>query len=190
MGDNWMYREERRKELIAGKVVAISSSPGWNHMAVSGNIYIIFANYLSGKRCIPILGGFDLYLDDKNRFVPDFTVVCDTDKVKQDGVHGVPDLVVEVLSPSTMRNDKIYKKEVYACCGVREYWLVSPGDKFVEVYCSDGGKFTLHDVYALYADWELAQMSEKERAAVVTRFKCSLFDDLEISLEDIFYRMI
>lgn len=89
-----------------------------------------------------------------------------------------------------MRNDKIYKKEVYARCGVREYWLVSPGDKSVEVYRSDGGKFTLHDVYALYADWELAQMSEKERAAVVTRFKCSLFDDLEISLEDIFYRMI
>lgn len=164
MGDNWVYREERRKELIAGKVVAMSSSPGWNYMAVSGNIYIIFANYLSGKRCIPILGGCDLYLDDKNRFVPDFTVVCDT--------------------------DKIYKKEVYARCGVREYWLVSPGDKFVEVYRSDGGKFTLHDVYALYADWELAQMSEKERAAVVTRFKCSLFDDLEISLEDIFYRMI
>ena len=46
----------------------------------------------------------------------------------------------------------------------------------------------LYDVHALYPDWQLAQMSEDERAAVVTHFKCSLFDDLDISLEDIFYR--
>ena len=188
MSENLAYKEERREELLGGRVVMMVPSPRWNHMAVSGNIYKIFANYLSGKKCTPIQDGFDLYLDDKNRFVPDFMVVCDPDKIENDGVHGAPDLVAEVLSPSTARNDKTHKKDVYAKCGVREYWLVSPADKFVEVYRSDGTEFALHDVYALYPAGQLAQMSEAERAAVVTQFKCSLFDDLDISLEDIFYR--
>ena len=115
-------------------------------------------------------------------------VVCDPDKIKSDGIHGAPDLVVEVLSPSTARNDKTHKKDVYASCGVREYWLVSPGDKTVEVYRTDGIEFVLHEIYALRPDWELEKMSEEERAAVETHFKCSLFDDLEISPEDIFCR--
>ena len=100
MSDNLAYQEERREELIGGKVVAMSPSPRWNHIAVSGNIYKIFANYLFGKKCTPVQDGFDLYLDDENHFVPDFMVVCDPDKIKDDGVHGAPDLVVEVLSPS------------------------------------------------------------------------------------------
>ena len=57
MNNNLAYEEERRMELIAGKVMAMSPSPRWNHMAVSGNIYKIFANYLSGKKCTPIQNG-------------------------------------------------------------------------------------------------------------------------------------
>ena len=130
----------------------------------------------------------NVYLTDKDHFVPDFMVVCDPDKIKSDGVHGAPDLVVEVLSPSTARNDKTRKKDVYARCGVREYWIIHPEDKSVDVYRTDGTEFILHDIYSLHPDWMLAKMSEEERAAVVTHFKCSLFDDLDISLEDIFYR--
>lgn len=188
MRNNLAHQENLREELIDGRLVAMSPSPRWNHMAVSGNIYKIFAIYLSGKKCTPIQDGFDLYLDEDNQFVPDFMIVCDPDKIKTDGVHGAPDLVAEVLSPSTMRNDKTRKKDVYARCGVREYWLVDPSGRSLEVYRLDGGEFVLHDVYALHEGWELAQMSSEERAAVVTQFKCSLFDDLDISLEDIFYR--
>ncbi len=127
-------------------------------------------------------------MTDEDRFIPDVMIVCDPDKIKPDGVHGAPDLVVEVLSPSTMRNDKTYKKDVYARCGVREYWLVDPASKSIEIYRTGETEFILHDILALHPDWELAKMSEEERAAVITRFKCSLFDDLDISLEDIFYR--
>ena len=95
---------------------------------------------------------------------------------------------MEVLSPGTARNDRTLKKDTYARFGVREYWLVSPGDKYVEIYRNDGGEFVLDNVYTVYADWQLAQMSEEERAAVETHFKCGLFDDLDISLEEIFYR--
>ena len=95
---------------------------------------------------------------------------------------------MEVLSPGTAKNDRGYKKDVYTRCGVREYWIVSPDEKSVEVYRTDGTSFILHDVYTVHADWQLAQMSEEERSALVTQFQCSMFDDLDISLEDIFYR--
>lgn len=188
MNDNLAYQEERREELIGGKVVAMSPRPAWNHVSVAGNIYGIFRDYLKGKKCVPIPDGFELHLTEEDVFIPDMMVVCDQDKIKPDGVHGAPDLVVEVLSPSTMRNDKTCKKDTYARCGVQEYWLVDPVGKSLEVYYAEETGFALHDIYALHPDWELAKMSKEERIAVVTHFKCSLFDDLDISLEDIFYR--
>jgi Uma2 family endonuclease len=192
MGSNLAYQDDfiakRREELIDGKPVMMSPRPTVNHNHVVLNISRLFSNYLYGKRCTPFSDGVDLFLDEENRFVPDFMVVCDPDKIKLDGVHGAPDLVVEVLSPSTAKNDKTRKKDVYARCGVREYWLVGPEDKSIEVYHLDGESFLLHDIYTLHADWQLAQMSEEERSALVTHFKCSLFDDLDISIDDIFYR--
>jgi len=188
MSENLAYQEERREELIGGKVVAMSPRPSVNHNRVAFNIAFLFERYLRGKKCTPFADGTDLYLTDEEQYIPDFMVVCDPDKIKSDGIHGAPDLVVEVLSPSTTRNDKTHKKDVYAKCGVREYWIVSPEEKSIEVYRLDGTGFVLHDIYTVHPDWQLAQMSEEERAAVVTHFKCSLFDDLDISLDDIFYR--
>lgn len=65
---------------------------------------------------------------------------------------------------------------------------MNPADKSMDIYTLKGSSFSLHDVLTVYPEWELNKMSEKERASLVTKFKCSLFDDLEISLEDIFYR--
>ena len=188
MNDNLAYQDPLREELIDGKIVMMSPRPAWNHNRVAFNIAHIFENYLYGKKCTSISDGTDLFLTENDRFVPDFMVVCDPNKIKQTGVHGAPDLVVEVLSPSTSRNDKTKKKDVYACCGVREYWLVNPIDKSIETYLLENGNFVFQEFYHIYADWELEQMTPEERAEIVTHFKCSLFDDLEIPLEDIFYR--
>lgn len=186
MRDNLAYQEARREELIDGKIVMMAPSPGWNHVAVSGNIYNIFFNYLRGKKCTPIQDGFDLHLSEDNVFIPDMMVVCDPDKIRGSGVFGAPDLVVEVLSPSTAKYDRVHKKDVYEQSGVPEYWLVSPGDRSIEVYRLDGGKYVPHNVYTLHPDWALEQMKEEERAAVVTEFKCHLYDDLTIRLDDVF----
>lgn len=110
MGDNLVYQDDftakQRQELIGGKVVVMFPRPTVNHNRVAYNIAALFDNYLKGRKCPPLSDGVDLYLDDKNQFVPDFMVVCDPDKIKQDGVHGAPDLVVEVLSPGTVWNDR------------------------------------------------------------------------------------
>lgn len=187
MNENLAYQEERREELIGGKVVMMSPA-SVPHTYVADGILNIFRNYLKGKKCIPFGDGILVHLTDEDKFVPDVMVVCDHSKIKTNGIFGAPDLVAEVLSPSTAKNDRGRKMEVYAKCGVREYWIVSPGEQSIEVYRSEGSTFALYDIYIKRPDWELEEMSDEEKAAVVTHFKCSLFDDLDISLDDIFYR--
>lgn len=183
----YQYQEEFREELIGGKVVMMAPA-SVNHNFVAANIYSIFDNYLRGKTCIPFTDGTKVYLTEKDHFIPDMMVVCHRDIIKWDGVHGAPDFVVEVLSPSTAKDDKKHKKDVYMQCGVREYWIVDPISKSIEQYLSDNGQFVLHDVYTYRPAYMMEAMSEEERATVVTHFKCSLYDDLTIQLEDVFYR--
>lgn len=186
MKDNLAYQVEFREELMDGRLFAMSPRPSYNHNRTAENIDFIFRTYLKGKSCVPLGDGYDLYLTERDHFIPDFMVVCERDKIRGDGVHGAPDLVVEVLSPGTARHDRGYKMEVYARCGVGEYWIVDPVSRSVEVYRSSASQFTLHNVYTVYPAWMLESMRPEERAAVVTRFKCSLYDDLEFSLDDIF----
>lgn len=189
MNDNLAYEDEPKAELIDGKIVMMAPA-ATGHNTIGYSILNIFWDYLDGKECVPYGDNTTVYLTEKDHFVPDMMVVCDRSKIKSDGIHGTPDLVVEVLSPSTARRDRKYKKDVYGKCGVREYWLVSPGDKSVEQYFLNGDQLELHETYTLCPDWMLARMTDEERAAVVTSFKCSLYDDLDISLQKIFGRVV
>jgi len=189
MGTNLAYEMETPEEIINGKVVMMAS-PTVNHMFIAGNIYTLFNVYLRGKRCVPYPDGVTLFLDDKENYKPDMMVVCDPDKMKEtDGVHGAPDLAVEILSPSTWKNDRGHKKDMYEKHGVREYWIVDPMSRVIEQYVSENGRFVLRDVYQQRPSYLLGEMTEEERAAAKTEFKCTLFDDLTIRLEDVFYRV-
>lgn len=184
MNTNLAYAYDCREELINGKVVAMSPAAS-NHNRIAGDIYGIFWSYLRGKKCEPFGDGEAVYLTEVDHFIPDFMVVCDPDKVKSNGVHGAPDLVVEVLSPGTTKNDRGRKMDVYGQCGVRENWIVIPNEKTVEQYIQDNGRLVLHDVYFIPPDYT----PEKELAEIAKEFQCSLFDDLTIRLEDIFERV-
>lgn len=186
---NLAFQEAWPEELIDGKITAMSPVAP-NHSLTAGNIYTIFKNHLKKRKCTPIFDGVMVYLTEDDRFIPDVMVVCDRDKIKADGVYGAPDLVVEVLSFSTMKNDRTRKKDVYGQCGVREYWLVSTGEQAVEVYLLQGEDLVLDQVYTIHPDWMLEGMKEEERARVATHFRCSLFDDLNIALADIFDDML
>lgn len=186
MNSNLAYQEEAREELIGGEVVAMSPRPTFNHNRVASRIFRAFDNYLDGGPCTAIADGTDLYLTEEDRFIPDMMVVCDRDKIRKDGVHGAPDLVVEVLSPSTAKNDRMHKKTVYGACGVREYWLVDPENRTIEQYLLQNGSLELHTVHVSYSEEGLSRMTEQEREAVETHFKCSLYDDFDIALDEIF----
>jgi len=100
---------------------------------------------------------------------PDITVVCDDSKIHTKGCVGVPDLVVEVLSPSTALKDKRVKLKRYRLSGVLEYWIVDPSNQIVEVYRLSENVFTEPQVYG------------KDETVTV-----GIFGDLEINLYDIF----
>ena len=185
MDGNLAYQEDRREELIDGKIVAMAPA-STGHVYLSGSILSIFMHYLKGRNCIPFGDGLLVYLTGKDKFVPDMMVVCDRDKIKPDGVHGAPDLVVEVLSPSTAKNDKGYKKNVYESSGVPEYWIVDPLQRSIEVYLLQDGRYIIDNIYTLYTAEKLAKMTDDEKAVVATELKCHLYDDLIIRLEDIF----
>ena len=78
---------------------------------------------------------------------PDLMVVCDKNKVDRHGVHGAPDLVVEVLSPATARYDKIIKLSLYQRAGVPEYWVADPVSRSVSVYTLKNGAYQSPTVY-------------------------------------------
>ena len=160
-----------------------------NHNRVASMIFHIFQGYLDGKSCEPFADSETVYLTKTDHFVPDCMVVCDKDKIKSDGVHGAPDLVVEVLSPSTARRDRGHKKDVYEACGVPEYWIVDTLNKSIEVYLLRDGKYIMDNLYILYPDFVLEKMKDEEKKAIVTEFTCHLYDDLVFSLEKIFSRV-
>ena len=186
MQDNLAYRDPVREELIDGKVVAMSPRPSVNHNWISDNITYIFKNHLRGKNCVPFSDGVDLHLSKKDIFVPDMMVVCDRNKIKRRGVYGTPDLVVEVLSPSTAGRDRGYKKDLYEASGVPEYWIVDPAARSIEVYLLSDGRYFLSGVYYFHTAEELEDLTEEEKDELAAEFKCHLYDDLVIRLEDIF----
>jgi len=184
-----IFREEDDFELINGQSVMMAPRPSVDHNRVVSNINRIFQVYLRGKRCEAFSDGVEVHFDESNVLVPDAMIICNRDIIKRKGIFGVPDLVVEVLSPRTAKNDRGEKKDVYEKYGVREYWLADPLAKSVEVYVLQEEKFRLDNVYHAYSadDWE--EMTEEERAESQISLKVSLYDDFVVDVREVFERV-
>ena len=180
------FQTERVKEYINGEVVMMAPAKFF-HVTVSGNLYRLFFEYLRGKTCVPIPDGLLVKLTDRDKFIPDFMVVCDRNKIKPDGIRGAPDLVAEILSRSTEYYDRGYKMRKYAQCGVREYWIIDTRLKSVEQYILKDGGFELLNLYGIPDQDELICLDEEERKEIKTRLTCAIFPEFEMDLKDIFY---
>ena len=88
-----------------------------------------------------------------------------------------------------MHRDLTVKKDIYEKNGVREYWIVNPFDKSGTVYHLREGKLPLDDIYTFLTEEELSQLDEDEKAEIKTDIKLLIFDDLTISVKDIFYKI-
>ncbi|MBQ9376861.1 MAG: Uma2 family endonuclease [Schwartzia sp.] len=177
---------KRFLEIIDGTPVMMSPRPATNHNSIVGNIFSIFRQFLRGKRCRAFVDGVDVHLDEKNTVAPDVLIVCDKDKIRHDGIYGAPDLVVEVLSPSSRKYDRTTKLALYERFGVKEYWIVDPDAKSIDVYHLRDGALVLDDVRGVIPDYELADMDEDEKQAALLPVKVSLYDDLLVDVAEIF----
>ncbi len=114
MADHLACQMEWRSELLNGEVVYMSPRPMINHNRVAFNIACAFRNFLQEKPYEAFMDGADVHLTEKDCVVPDAMIVCDPKIVKEGGIYGTPDLIVEVLSHGTEKKTggtkKIYTK--------------------------------------------------------------------------------
>jgi Uma2 family endonuclease len=128
--------EGKRAELLDGKIYYMAS-PSMTHQWILTDLIVEISNYIKrkGGPCRAFAAPFAVFLNnDRNYFEPDIVVVCDRDKLKEDGCHGAPDWVIEIVSPSSASHDYVRKAAVYADEGVREYWIVDPHSQTINVY--------------------------------------------------------
>lgn len=153
LADALAWNEQDRIELIDGYPVMMAPPVRAHQEAVTALVGQLY-DYLKGKKCKVYAAPFAVWPfeedgdspEDVDTLVePDVSVVCDPSKLDDIGCKGAPDLVMEVLSPSTARHDKFTKFNLYRRAGVREYWIVDPGDKTVQVFVLEDGYYAAKD---------------------------------------------
>jgi len=147
--DYFKWKFDERVELIKGKIFPMNPAPNRFHQELSGYIYNKLYTFLTDKSCKVYSAPFDVRIprkskDDKSIITvlqPDLCVICDLSKLDKRGCLGVPDIVVEILSPGNNAKELIKKHEIYEEAQVKEYWVVSPQDQWLRVYTLIDGKF-------------------------------------------------
>jgi Uma2 family endonuclease len=138
-----------RLEILDGVVYDMAASPSAKHQRVVLNFGEVVNRHFRGKGCTPFIAPMDVVLDDINVVEPDVFIVCDSNKITEANIKGAPDLIVEVLSPSTGVRDRRSKKKLYQNHGVREYLIASPMEETVErFYLKQDGSYGESELFA------------------------------------------
>lgn len=135
--DYWNLPEDVRAELIDGQIYNMAP-PSRLHQELVSQFTKIIGNYIDshkgGCKVYPAPFAVNLDANDKDWVEPDISVICDPDKLTDRGCSGAPDLIIEILSPSSRKMDYITKNALYSDAGVREYWIVDPQKETTMVY--------------------------------------------------------
>jgi Uma2 family endonuclease len=170
--------EEVTYEVISGEIISMSPSPTPKHQDVVDELTAEFKMFLRGKECMAFSAPMDVCLFATNEtkmedildwVQPDLMVICDNRKINEKNIIGPPDLVIEVLSPTTARNDRWIKFNSYEKAGVQEYWIVDPYNMSIEVYERKGDSLEQTGVFG------------RE-----DRITAGILPDLQIDLKNIF----
>lgn len=169
-----MVTEGDKAEFINGEVV-FQSPVKFQHDAVSGALFILVGNFVTMRNLGYVGHGKIMISLTRNDYQPD---ICFFSKAKSEQFSSeqtrfpAPDFIVEVLSDSTESKDRGTKFEDYAAHGVSEYWLVNPGQEFVEQYILKGESYELL----------IKSNSGSLRSVVITDFEVpirAIFDEKE-----------
>ena len=177
LADALTWDESERIELIYGSPFMMAP-PVRAHQKISRELFGQLYNYLKGKKCEVYAAPFAVRLFEQNgdypedvdtMVEPDITVVCDPGKLDDIGCKGAPDLVMEILSPTTQRHDRFTKFNLYQQAGVQEYWIVDPSSQSVQVFVLDGKHYVAKDF-----------------GTAVDKIKVNVFEDCAIDLSQVF----
>jgi len=180
---NWTYRDylelkdEKRYEVINGELIMVPA-PSYGHQKSSSNLVRILDHYVYNNKLGEILfAPFDVILDDNTIVQPDILFISkeNLENIKERGLFGVPDLVVEIVSPSSLKIDIKDKRQIYEKFSVKEYWLIFPKEKIIEILTLNSlGKYEVFDFTSL------------EEQPDKTFINSKIFSGLEIDLNNIF----
>ena len=178
-------------EIIGGERF-MSPSPNIRHSNIIVNLIGELNSYVKKNKLGFIFqDNMDVHLPDGNLFRPDFAFVSAMNEKlvidhKDDRLHGVPDMVAEIFSRSTMKRDVGIKKDVYERNGVKEYWIIDPWRETIDIYLLRDGKYELGGHYENWSDDELLTVSEEERATIELEVPVAVLDGFKIKIRNIF----
>jgi len=176
-------------EIIGGEKI-LAPSASLTHSGILFRLGIVIGNYIiENDYGYVFLDDTDVHFSDGSIYKPDLVVVKkENENILQwkKGIFGAPDMVVEVLSPSTKIRDFTIKKDTYEKFGVKEYWIIDPFIKSVSVYLLRDGKFELDNEYIYYDEEYFAELTDAEKAAAKFEISPSIFPELKIKLSFIF----
>jgi Uma2 family endonuclease len=148
-GDLALFKETERYEIFDGRLIpAGRPTPDLNHQRISGRLLCLLYRFVELHQLGEVVPGpVDVVLAEDNSAEPDLLFISKENlKIAQKWVCGAPDLVVEIISPSTIVRDRYEKREQYARFGVKEYWLLDPANRSVEILTLETGRLALHSI--------------------------------------------
>lgn len=149
------WKTDELMELIRGKIFKMSPGPHLTHQQVSAKLHLSLAARTASP-CTLLYAPLDVYLvhpgEDwkatRNILQPDLCLICDPAKLHDRGCIGSPDLVIEILSPSTASKDLGPKRDLYQEYGVKELWIVHPQDETIIIHVLQEGKYEILPILA------------------------------------------
>lgn len=138
--DYQSWPDDERYELIGGEAHAMAPSPVSEHQDIALMLALKMKAHFAGKKCRVMIAPLDVKLSDEDVVQPDLLVVCNPAQIRKH-IEGPPELVIEIVSPSSAKIDRIIKPELYARFGIQEYWIVTPFPCMVEIFRLQGDRY-------------------------------------------------
>lgn len=144
--DYYRLDDDKRYEVFEGELMMMTPAPSFKHQDVLARLGNLLFNHVHEKKkgkvvFVPV----DVVLQDDEVFQPDIVFISNENSgvIKEAGIFGSPDLVVEILSPSSIYRDMEVKKGFYERAGIKEYWIVFPDENVIEVFALENGRYQL-----------------------------------------------
>jgi Uma2 family endonuclease len=141
--------DDERYELIEGELL-MTPSPVTKHQMISREIGFELIKFVKENNLGEVFyAPYDVYLDNENVLQPDIIFISKErlNIIGEKNIQGAPDLLIEIISESTAYRDLVQKKKLYAKFGVKEYWIVIPGEELVEIYILKDNTYMLYKTY-------------------------------------------